>query len=163
MKRIQDKTRWPRTWYGVRPWTKHSLVLLVSGLVYSGVGLSYILAPADSRSRAALSVAKSWMPIQGWGIVFLIIGLATVVSARWPPTADKWGYMILTGLSSGWSAFYFVGVIFVDTPASSLSGGCIWGLLAFMWWAISGLTNPVKVVVVRGTHEGGEIPWSQRP
>lgn len=139
-----------RTWMRIRPWTRHSLVLLVAGAAYTGVGITYV-TDEGRMTRQALVIALSWMPIQAWGVLFIIVGLGTMVSARWPPTAEKWGYMIMTGLSSGWGSFYFMGVIFVGNPLSSLSLGFVWYLLAFMWWAISGLTNPpVKVVIRRG-------------
>lgn len=136
-------------WYhGVRPWGRHSLVLAVAGLAYIFIGMAFFyVTPGDHRDQA-LIVAKHWMPLDGWAWVFIIVGLATLISARWPPTADKWGYMILTGLSAGWGAFYAAGVIFEDTPISNFAGMAIYWLVAFMWWAISGLVNPEQTIVV---------------
>lgn len=143
------------TGFGIRPWSRHSVVLLVAGAAYSGVGLSYIASDKEIP-RKALSVAVSWMPIQAWGWVFLIVGVFAMASCRWPSRSHKWGYIILTGLSSGWGSFYFMGVIFVGNPVSNISLGFVWYLLAFMWWAVSGLINPpVKVVIRRGSSESG--------
>lgn len=68
-----------------------------------------------------------------------------MMSTRWPPLAETWGYMVLTGLSSGWAATYLTGVIFFHAPATNLGQVFVWGCLGFMWWAISGLPNPEKI------------------
>lgn len=132
---------------GIRPWRRHSLVLMVAGLAYIGVGASYIFAEPTRAREIALTVALRWFPIEFWGSVFVVAGGLAIVSSRWPPVAETWGYMVLTGLSAGWSATYAMGVIFANAPAMNLSGALNWGLLAFLWWAISGLTNPTTVVV----------------
>lgn len=135
--------------FGVRPWKRHGLVLLVAGLVYVATGLSYILAEATPSRQVALGVALAWAPIAFWGAVFMAAGLLSIISSRWPTFAETWGYMVLTGLSAGWSATYAAGVIFFDSPAANLSGAFLWGLLSFLWWAISGLLNPdAKAVTI---------------
>jgi len=132
----------PANWRGLRPWKRHGLVLLVAGLVYVGIGMSYILTePTPSRS-IALVVALKWWSIRGWGGVFMFAGFLAIISSRWPPISKTWGYMVLTGLTAGWSMFYLVGILFFHSPWANVSGTLIWGLVAFMWWAISGLRNP---------------------
>jgi hypothetical protein len=143
-------TKRPFDWFGLRPWTRHSLVLLVAGLCYFGVGFSYMFAEPGGGSYKNLAVARMWMPLHHWGLVFMFVAVLTMISSRWPPTADKWGYMVMTGLSAGWGAFYVMGVIFANVPTAAVSGAFVWWLLAFMWWAISGLVNPVRVVIVSG-------------
>lgn len=140
------KITWKAFW-GIRPWERHSLVLLVAGFAYAATGLSYILAEPTEGRRIALQVALDRMPIQFWGAAFIVMGALSIISSRWPPFTETWGYMVLTGMSAGWSATYVTGVIFEDSPATNLSGGLVWGLLAFMWWAISGLLNPDRTAV----------------
>lgn len=138
----------------MRPWSRHSMVLLVAGLVYIGVGCSLItndLSPARARS---LAIALQFFPADFWGWVWVICGIMAVISSRWPAVAESWGYVVLTGLSSGWSATYLMGVIVLDVPRINISSALVWGLVAFMWWAISGLVNPDKVVVI-APHEPG--------
>lgn len=132
-------------WRALRPWKRHSLVLMVAGLVYICIGFSYIFAEPTRAKTSALSVALSWMPFEAWGGVFIFAGLLSIMSSRWPPVSKTWGYMVLTGLSAGWSAFYWVGIVFENSSLSNLSGVLAWGLIAFMWWAISGLLNPNDV------------------
>lgn len=136
-------------WYqGVRPWSRHSLVLTVAGLAYIFIGLATYYIEDDGTRAVALTIARSWMPFEAWGFVFVIVGLCAMISARWPPKLDKWGYTLLTSLSAGWGAFYIMGVLFAGTPVSNLSGTAIYWLVAFMWWAISGLVNPEPKVIV---------------
>lgn len=134
-------------WKGIRPWKRHSLVLLVAGLVYILIGISYAFTDPTPSRLVALEFALHWCSFQVWGGVFILSGILSIVSSRWPPVSETWGYTVLTGLSAGWAGFYAVGVIFGDANVSNLSGTLSWGLLAFMWWAISGLVNPTTVVL----------------
>lgn len=137
-----------RPWLGIRPWRRHSLVLLVAGLAYVAIGLSLILTELTPPRAQALEVALKRMPIDVWGCVWIAAGILCVISSRWPPIVETWGYMVLTGLSAGWSATYGLGVIFAHSPASNWSSAITWALMAFLWWAISGLINPDRVVVI---------------
>ena len=134
-------------YYGLRPWNRHGLVLAFAGFMYMFIGVSYLFASPESSRWRALVVARNVMPLDAWAMVWVFIGFLTLVSSRWPPTADRWGYMVLTGWSAGWAAVYAMGVIFEDNPLSDLTGTFIFGQVAFMWWVISGLTNPQKTIV----------------
>lgn len=142
------KHKFIQNFWGIRPFKRHSLVLMVAGVFYILTGTVYILAePTDSRKQA-LQVALSFFPIEFWGGAFIATGLLAFISARWPPVADTWGYMVLATLSAGWSATYAAGVFFAHAPSGNLTGSFLWGLLAFVWWAISGFVNPDKTIVV---------------
>lgn len=143
----KDRIRKEHLW-GIRPWRRHSLVLVVAGLAYVMIGSSYILVEPTEARKDALVIALSWFPIEFWGAIWILVGLAAIISSRWPPVIERWGYAILTGFSAGWSATYLTGIIFEDSPWSNLQSVVIWGLVAFLWWAISGLVNPTDTVVV---------------
>lgn len=133
-------------WKGVRPWQRHSLVLMVAGFVFVGIGISYIYTvPTPSRNEA-LQVALSWWSFQAWGWHFITAGVLAIISSRWPPISKTWGYMVMSSLSAAWAGFYFTGVVFEGAPVSNLSGTLSWGLIAFLWWAISGLINPNDIL-----------------
>lgn len=138
----------------IRPFKRHGLVLTVAGIAYILTGLTYILAEPTHNRKVALQIAFAWFPIEFWGSVFIVVGTLTIISSRWPKLSDSWGYALLTGLSLGWSATYLMGVIIEDSPISNLTGALNWGLLAFLWWAISGFVNPDKTVVVVITDDG---------
>jgi hypothetical protein len=142
------------------------LVLLVAGLVYVCVGLSYMFGDSPASREIALQIALHWWNFQIWGGIFTFSGLLTIVSSRWPPVSETWGYTVLTGLSVGWGCFYAAGVIFGNSPTGNLSGFLTWGLLGFLWWAISGLTNPTVVVIhhppVPLEHEGSGNGYDER-
>lgn len=132
----------PHPWRGLRPWKRHSLVLLVAGFIYVGVGFTYVLAEPNPSRATALQVAFSWWGIEGWGACFMFAGLLSIISTRWPPISKTWGYMVMTGLSGGWAAFYLTAIVIFDSPATNLSAVLLWSLIAFIWWAISGLKDP---------------------
>jgi hypothetical protein len=120
---------------------------MVAGVLYVLIGLSYIFGRPNTLRDASIVVLLQLLPLYGWGIVFVVVGVLTCVSSRWPPFHESWGYTILTGLSSMWMAAYLTGFLFYH--AQSLSGAILWGLVAFMWWAISGLLNPDKAGVMK--------------
>lgn len=135
-------------WHGVRPFERHSLVLLVAGMVYILVGGAFFFTPVTPARERSLEFALSVLSMYQWGSVFLLAGLLAIVSSRWPPISETWGYTVLTGLSAGWAACYAPSVWLGDAPNSNYTGMLTWGLMAFMWWAISGLVNPKRTVAL---------------
>jgi hypothetical protein len=129
-------------WVGIRPWQRHSLVLAMSGLVYMMIGYSLTFAEHTAARRESLQVAVEWMPLEYWGVVWFVAGGIAIVSSRWPIFSVTWGYTVLTGLAAAWAAFFAVSILFGDSPVTNVTGTLAWGLVAFMWWAISGLVNP---------------------
>lgn len=127
----------------LRGWQRHSLVLAVAGTVYILVGASYIMSEANVTRESSLRVALAWMPFDAWGLVWVLVGCLAILSSRWPPASETWGYTTMTGLSAAWAGFYAAGIA-LGAPAQGFSGVLVWGLMAFLWWAISGLVNPVK-------------------
>lgn len=132
----------------IRPWTRHSLILMVAGFLYVLIGFLYIRSSPNPARSMALKVILEVAPIQFWGSLFILSGLLSMLSSRWPLASEKWGYIVLTGMSSGWSATYLLGVLFFDGPSASWSQVLVWATLGFMWWAISGLIHPGSVVVI---------------
>jgi hypothetical protein len=128
------------------------MVLMVAGMVYIGIGASYMVADIPPTRLQSLTLALQWLSIAQWGLIFMIAGVLAIISSRWPPFLDTWGYAVLTGLSAGWGAFYGLGIIFKHTPVANVSAVMTWFLIAFMWWAISGLLNPAVVVHVEASH-----------
>jgi hypothetical protein len=136
-----------RKFWGLRPWKRHSTILMVVGILYALIGFQYIITPNIRAREISLVAILQIAPIEFWGSVFVLCGLLTAVSSRWPPFAETWGYMMLTGLSSAKAATYLVGFLLYHSPKSNLTGSIVWGLLAFIWWAISGLLNPDSTAV----------------
>lgn len=135
-------------WKGFRPFRRHSLVLLVAGLAYVFIGVTYIVTPLSHARAQALIVALHWAPINIWGSLWILVGALSIISSKWPPVVESWGYMVLTGFSAGWGATYLTGVIIGESPAGNISSAITWAMMAFMWWAISGLINPDRVAVM---------------
>jgi hypothetical protein len=131
----------PRLW-GLRPWKRHSLILMVGGFLYALIGFLFFQLPPNPGRESSLKVVLQVAPLEFWGSVFMFSGLLSMISSRWPPFSEKWGYMVLTGMSSGWASTYLLGVIFFDSPSGNWFQALVWSVLAFMWWAISGLSNP---------------------
>lgn len=139
-----------QAWLSLRPWQRHSLVLMVGGLVYIGIGISFIaMEDVSPRRAASMVIGLRLFTPTGWGILFIGAGILSCFSSRWPQFSDSWGYAVLTSMASAWSAIYFLGVFLADAPSFNLILGFDWALIAFIWWAISGLKNPDRRRVPR--------------
>ena len=134
--------------WGLRPWRRHSAAVLAAGCVYIAIGITYMLStPTESRT-SSLVLALEVMPLRGWGVVWIVAGTLAVISARWPPASETWGYSALSGLTSLWASFYVLGVLVMGAPMQSLTAGLMWGLIAFLWWIIAGLRNPDTALII---------------
>lgn len=129
-------------WIGLRPVRVHSVVLAVAGIVYIAVGITYLTGEATPSRLQALVYALQIVEYRQWGWVWIFVGLLSIISSRWPPVSETWGYFVLTGQAAAWALFYAAGVVFANTPTGNLSGTLSWGLIGFMWIMISKLVNP---------------------
>ena len=133
-----------RTWFALRPWQRHSIVLLAGALVYICQGLVYLLVdltPDRQRGLSAVFQVTRHHP-EPWGVIWIIVGALALASTVWPPQSKTWGYTGLTAMAALWGAGYGGSALFLGAPLNNLSGLAVWWLVAFMWWAISGLVNP---------------------
>ena len=135
--------------YGLRPFQRHSMVLTVGGLIYILYGLVIMRTWKPDGPRAdAIRAGVDIFPLEVWGWMWVIVGVLSVLSARWPAYLDKWGYAVLTGFSAGWAAVYLAGLFFENNTLAESGGAIVWMLVSFLWWAIAGLMNPDRVVVI---------------
>lgn len=127
--------------FALRPWRRHGLVLAVLGAVYILIGLSYVLTDLSPMRQSSLRVALALMSLEGWGVVWIIAGLLAILSSRWPPASETWGYTLMSGLAALWGSFYAT-AIGLGASVQAVTGALVWFMVAFLWWAISGLKNP---------------------
>lgn len=150
MMRLINAIRHPRhhEWWALRPWRRHSMVLMFAGVVYIFFGLTSIgsdLGGADPEVLESYKVLLAVLSLDAWGVMWIVVGCLAILSSRWPPASETWGYSALAGMSTLWGSMLSAGVLF-GAPSQALSGGMVWFLLAFIWWAISGLVNPAEIV-----------------
>lgn len=131
----------------LRPWTRHSLVLLIVGLGHIGIGILFWntdLSKVPESQLVNLTLALRWLDFKQWGFIFALTGMLTILSSRWPWKPPLWGYVLLTYLSAIWGGFYFASVIVYRSTVNNMAGGVTWAIFAFLWWGISGLVDPVR-------------------
>lgn len=134
--------------YKFRPFTRHSLVLLVGGFMLFVYGFVVHTWTPDGPRAASIAVALKLAPLDFWAVLWSCVGFFAMASSVWPAASEKWGYALLTAASSGWSAVYLTGLFISGNNVGEASGAIIWAVIAFLWWAVAGLMNPEKVVVV---------------
>lgn len=126
------------------------MVLAVLGATYFLLGLNEVISTPPPGRDQTLRVAvelMAWVPgaetkpLMGWGFVFMLVGALGMLSSRWPPASETWGYTAMSSLSALWGTFYVWGVV-EGAPFGTIAGFLVWSGLAFLWWAISGLVNP---------------------
>lgn len=126
-------------------WTRHSLVLVGAGLVYIGIGVAFILSPGYVGKDPSLHSALRLFSLDQWGLVYILAGSLAFLCAFFPLGKKVWGYMVLTALSSAWAFLYVMSTFVNNAPKITLLSGLLWLLLAFIWWAVSGLISPEHV------------------
>lgn len=131
-------------------WTRHSLVLLGAGLVYVAIGFGFIYAEPGIEKDPSLKIALHWINMDQWGYIFIGCGTAALLAANWPIGKKAWGYMFLTALSAAWCSFYILAILFYGAPKVVWISALTWGLLAFIWWAVSGMLSPEQVRRMHG-------------
>jgi hypothetical protein len=75
----------PHKLWGLRPWKRHSTILMVVGCLFVAIGIGYIVVPSTEGRNASLRVILQVAPIQFWGSIFVFAGLLSMLSSRWPP------------------------------------------------------------------------------
>lgn len=121
------------------------MVLVMAGLIYVGLGYSFITAPGYVGKDPSLHSALRLLSMDGWGIVYMACGALAAISAFSPIGKKAWGYMILTANSSVWAFLYILSVFTGGAPKLTFLSSLIWLLLAFIWWAVSGLLSPEHI------------------
>ncbi|QPL14681.1 membrane protein [Gordonia phage Schwartz33] len=148
-----------KKWYHVKPWSRHGLILTTAGITYVAMGVMYASQPATELRSENLKLALEIMPYFWWGIGFVVVGGITIISARWPYAPKSLGYSVLTGWSTAWAGFHIFGGLGTGNTAY-VASGFSWAMVAFMWWAVSGLISPPKERTIGGVlttpgHPGG--------
>lgn len=158
MKHLVAALRHPRDyeWRRLRPFREHSQVLLGVGTLYVAYGSVLIWqAPTADRQRG-LALGLALLPLWAWGVIFVVTGLLGILSSRWPPASETWGYAALSGMAWCWCAVYGVGMLLTAladftgwgaqvAPYSAVSGFLIWLTIGFVWTRIAKLVNPADV------------------
>lgn len=130
-------------WYAFKPWNRHSLILITTGFIYLAIGIMFSLQPATQLRAENLKFALAIMPYSGWAIGFMIVGVFTMITSRWPSMPKSLGYSTLTGWTAAWASFHIFGGAATGNTAY-IASGFAWGVIAFLWWAVSGLLAPPK-------------------
>lgn len=133
-------------WLALRPWRRHSLVLLFAGVVYILFGVScFTTTDIPEPDRLMYELVLNLAPIPVWGALWFGTGLLGILSSRWPPASETWGYSALSGMATLWGSLVIAST-FLGASSQALFNGLVFYLLAFVWWAISGLVNPAEKV-----------------
>lgn len=146
---VVKQSKWKTILFSIKPWDRHALTLIVSGIVYSTLGIITIIRPTNPPDIDGLDWIYSHIPDVGWGVCFFAIGLLTTLSSRWPAISKPVGYSLLTGWAALWSGFNFFGGIF-EGDVEYVVRGLMWGNIAFLWWVISGFVTIPKARLTCG-------------
>ena len=146
----EDNARvWLSSLITIRPWKRHSLILVMTGLAHLTFGATYLyLAEGGPRMRMLVVPLKT-APVEFWAHVFMWVGAFIILSSVWPGHSEKWGYVVATGWSAAWAAQYLIGAYLLQEHyAANIAMGSLFTLIAFLYWGISGLVNPDDVAIV---------------
>lgn len=146
----EDNARvWLSSLITVRPWKRHSLILVMAGLGHVLMGATYLYLEEGGPRMRMLVVPLKTAPVDFWALLFMWVGVFIILSSVWPGHSEKWGYTVATGWSAAWSAQYLIGAYFLDGHyASNIAMGLLFALIASLYWGTSGLVNPDDLAIV---------------
>lgn len=100
--------------------TVASRIMLPTYVVFSALlGLNYVFAPEHRLKNPALTAARTVMPVEAWGLVFLILAAVMAVGML---SHNRTGVIIVlcygAAMYFGWAIFYAASVML--DPRTSL-------------------------------------------
>jgi hypothetical protein len=116
---------------------RRGLVLILFGIIYGLIGLSYTAGALSPTAAQNLHLALQLLPIHTWGVLWLVAGGLALVASHWPPGRDWWGYAVLSGLSTTWCVVSLLGRLLYGAPYG-LSGALVYGCLSAALLIIAG-------------------------
>lgn len=137
-------------WNHLKPWDRHGLILTVVGVVYIFIGILLATSETGNLNKSTVNILPD-----DWGYFgFTLVGAIVVISSRWPSKPRTFGYALLTGWTAATAGLYMLSGI-IDELSGLVAQGFVWSMVAFLWWAISGLTCPP---IERGRNGGVPSP-----
>lgn len=132
-------------WNHFKPWDRHGLILMVVGVVYILIGVSYF----NTNTARMGEITINFLPGNTIYLGFTVVGAISMISARWPNKPRILGYTVLSAWTTTTASIYIYGGLELDNTALFVTG-LTWALMAFLWWAISGLVSPPSERANRG-------------
>lgn len=115
---------------------RRGLVLVLFGVIYGLIGVNYMQGNLSPTAEANLALALRWLPIEAWGVAWLVGAGLALVASHWPPGRDWWGYAVLSALSIAWCAFSAAGAMY--GAQYWLSGALLYACLTAVLLIVAG-------------------------
>lgn len=131
-----------KKWHHVKPWDRHGLILMTAGLAYILIGIAFLSSEVTQSREDNLRHVLRVMPYDVWCAAFVVVGIISIISSRWPSKPRTLGYATLTGWTSACAGFYIIGGLSEPMNTAYVAIGFVWGMMGFLWWAVSGLVCP---------------------
>ncbi|MCG7424598.1 hypothetical protein [Kocuria rhizophila] len=138
---------------------KRGAFLLIGGLAYLFIGLSYVFASTPGR-QAAFQWLPEFMTPPLLGTLWILGGSWTIIVAlisRGHPRLENVAFAALMLCPTMWVVIY-MGASILGTHQNGWISAVSYGLMALWVWVVSGWDNPTPPVtspvpVVRGARE----------
>jgi len=127
-----------------KPWDRHGLILTTVGVSYILISIVLLLSDQSTSGLSNVKDILAVAPYPYWCGALIVVGCASILSAILNSIPRTLGYVVLTGWSTFWAGVHIIGGLSYPMDLSYVSLGMIWALMAFLWWAISGLLSPPK-------------------
>lgn len=108
-------------------------MLLPFWVLALAMGLGYLLGGPERTAAPAFGAAKAIMPIQAWGVMFLLGALAIGVNSLINRRRGVARALLLGGAIYLWWGVLF-GIAAVNDPRASLNGFWVYAFIAFCHW-----------------------------
>jgi hypothetical protein len=116
--------------------------LLLFGIAFMLLGLSFITSPPDALIRQTMRWMPDWSPIWFCGLLWLGAGLFGVVFAFTRIPTDRFGFMAMSAVCVGWAVAHCIAQA-VGTNDRAWVSAVIFSIMGGAILVVSGMPNPV--------------------
>lgn len=106
-------------------------------ILNTGIGLSLLFSSPLRTSSPAFRAAKAVMPLDAWGVLFLLGGFVCAIAAR----HGRWG-AALVGAGAGIHTFWTVTLL---QSAMLDQRAALTGIVVYGWLALLHLTSAIRL------------------
>ncbi|MFJ5967872.1 hypothetical protein [Streptomyces sp. NPDC093060] len=127
---------------------RRGAILLCYGTVWALYGYGVLISPQPNQ--LGLNLAIQLLPLQVWGVLWIIAGVIALVSA-WLPSGFDWpGFLALPVIVLPWMTSYFVAWLQGDFTRGWIAAA-VWAAIAVPVLVVAGWPEPPRVKRVSTT------------
>lgn len=133
-----------RTYMMLKPFGVRGLVLSTLGVLWVLIGVSGLtvgLSPLSVLTIDYMLDELFFLNTVTVSAAWIATGIMGIITSRWPPYQDSWGFFFLAPMPMFWALLHLVGAIF-HGPILGVLVTVVYAVMCVLLWGISKLEDP---------------------